>query len=87
MTKELEVLASLTRMGAMSRRDFMGRASALGVSAAFAGTLLGAGKAAAQPVQGKHQLAGPGGGAESGALPHQPHLRRDAGGCEPGWQS
>lgn len=68
MTKELEVLASLTRMGAMSRRDFMGRASALGVSAAFAGSLLGAGKAAAQPVQGGILQMGLGGGESTNSL-------------------
>lgn len=52
MTKELKALAELTRMGGMSRRDFMGRASALGVSAAMAGSLLSAGRASAQPVKG-----------------------------------
>ncbi|WP_299906821.1 ABC transporter substrate-binding protein [uncultured Paracoccus sp.] len=67
MTKELEALASLTRIGAMSRRDFLGRASALGVSAAMAGTLL-AGKASAQPVKGGVLQMGLGGGESTNSL-------------------
>ena len=52
MTTELDFLSRLTVAGRMSRRDFLGRAAALGASAAFANTLLaGAAQAQTPPSQ------------------------------------
>ncbi len=67
MTTELDHLKRLAGQGRLSRRDFLGRAAALGVSAAFAGTL--ADKAFAQtPVKGGHLKAGLQGGESSNVL-------------------
>jgi secreted PhoX family phosphatase len=40
MSNELEFLSRRVAAGRMSRRDFLGRAAALGVTATFANTLL-----------------------------------------------
>ena len=45
---ELRNLSSALRRGRISRRDFLTRATALGVAAGAAGTLLGPGAASAQ---------------------------------------
>ncbi|HMM64803.1 MAG TPA: ABC transporter substrate-binding protein, partial [Mesorhizobium sp.] len=67
MTTELDHLARLAGKGRLSRRDFLGRAAALGVSAALAGTL--ADKAFAQtPVKGGQLKAGLQGGESSNVL-------------------
>ncbi|TIM63119.1 MAG: twin-arginine translocation signal domain-containing protein, partial [Mesorhizobium sp.] len=67
MTTELDHLATLAGQGRISRRDFLGRAAALGVSAALATTL--AGKAFAQtPVKGGTIKAGLQGGESTNSL-------------------
>jgi peptide/nickel transport system substrate-binding protein len=52
MSRELEFLSRKVAHGKLSRRDFLGRASALGVSAAFANTLLSSAAQAAGPMKG-----------------------------------
>ncbi|MBN9550925.1 MAG: twin-arginine translocation signal domain-containing protein, partial [Alphaproteobacteria bacterium] len=67
MHTELDHLAELAGKGRISRRDFLGRAAALGVSAAMATTL--AGKAfAATPVKGGIIKAGLQGGESTNSL-------------------
>ncbi|TIO06761.1 ABC transporter substrate-binding protein [Mesorhizobium sp.] len=67
MTTELDHLADLAGKGRISRRDFLGRAAALGVSAALASTL--AGKAFAQtPMKGGTIKAGLQGGESTNSL-------------------
>jgi len=52
MKKELDYLSSRVIQRKLNRRDFLGRASALGVSAAAAGTLLSSAAHAAGPMKG-----------------------------------
>ena len=52
MSKELEKLSARVTAGAMTRREFMSRAAALGVSAAVASTLLADAAHAETPVAG-----------------------------------
>lgn len=52
MSKELEYLSRKVTKGLMSRREFMGRAAALGVTAAVASTMLANAARAAGPVAG-----------------------------------
>lgn len=67
MTTELDHLARLAVRGGISRRDFLGRAAALGVTAAMAGTL--ADRAFAQtPVKGGILKAGLQGGESTNNL-------------------
>jgi peptide/nickel transport system substrate-binding protein len=67
VTKELENMARLAGRGQLSRRDFLGSAAALGLSAAMASTL--ADKAFAQaPVKGGVLKAGLQGGESSNSL-------------------
>ncbi|MGB3897299.1 MAG: ABC transporter substrate-binding protein [Mesorhizobium sp.] len=67
MTNELDHLARLAGKGRITRRDFLGRAAALGVSAALAGTL--AERAFAQtPVRGGIIKAGLQGGESTNSL-------------------
>ena len=67
MKTELDHLADLAGQGRISRRDFLGRTAALGVSAALATTL--AGKAFAQtPVKGGILKAGLQGGESTNSL-------------------
>ncbi len=67
MTSELDHLSSLAKSGRLSRRDFLGRAAALGASAALATTL--AGRAFAQtPVKGGFLKAGLSGGESTNTL-------------------
>ncbi len=70
MTDELRHLARLAAGGRMDRRTFMGRAAALGVSSALAGTLLAqAARAQAQvPVKGGLMRAGVSGGESTNSL-------------------
>ncbi|TPW27951.1 ABC transporter substrate-binding protein [Pararhizobium mangrovi] len=56
--RELEYLSRRVASGGMSRRDFLGRAAALGVAAPFAGSLLTTAAQAAQPVSGGTLTAG-----------------------------
>jgi peptide/nickel transport system substrate-binding protein len=67
MQNELDHLANLAGTGRISRREFLGRTAALGVSAALATTL--AGKAFAQtPVKGGTIKAGLQGGESTNSL-------------------
>ena len=52
MTNQLDFYASQVTAGRMTRRDFMGKAAALGVSATVAGTLFADAARAAGPVKG-----------------------------------
>ena len=52
MSNELEILSRYVAKGRLSRRDFLGRAAALGVSATFANSLLSSAVRAAGPVKG-----------------------------------
>ena len=67
MTNELDHLATLARSGRLSRRDFLGRAAALGLGAAAAGSL--ATRAFAEvPVRGGVLRAGIQGGESTNTL-------------------
>lgn len=52
MSKELEFLSTKVTAGLMSRREFMGKAAALGITAAVANTMLADAARAATPVKG-----------------------------------
>jgi len=67
MSKELNDLSLKVVRGLMSRRDFMGRAAALGFAAPFATQLLGS-TARANPVKGGHLILGLNGGASTDSL-------------------
>ncbi|MFD1326354.1 ABC transporter substrate-binding protein [Mycoplana ramosa] len=58
MSSEIEFLSHQAVRGRMTRRDFLGRAAALGLSAAFANSLLGTAARAAGPVKGGLLKAG-----------------------------
>ncbi|WP_118133110.1 ABC transporter substrate-binding protein [Oceanicella sp. SM1341] len=68
MTKELEHLGRQVVRGTISRRHFMGRAAALGLTATSAGTLLGSVARAADPVMGGLLKAGMVGGESTNSL-------------------
>ena len=68
MSRELEHLSRRVASGAMSRRDFLGRAAALGVAAPFANSLLASAAAAATPVKGGTLTAG----VQTGEFERQP---------------
>lgn len=68
MSNELEFLSSRVAKGKLNRRDFLGRAAALGVSAAFANTLLSNAARAEGPVKGGILRAGMQGGAATDSL-------------------
>ena len=63
MSQELQYLSQQVALGRSSRRDFLGRAAALGVSAALANTLLASAAMAAGPVKGGTLKIGLVGGA------------------------
>ena len=65
---ELKYLSGKVAKGALSRRDFMGRASALGVTAGLAGTLLADAAKAAGPQKGGIIRAGMQGGESTNSL-------------------
>ncbi|ESZ53697.1 ABC transporter substrate-binding protein [Mesorhizobium sp. L103C131B0] len=58
MTQELDYLSRCVAAGRLSRREFLGRATALGVSAAFANSLLAGAARAQGPVRGGILKAG-----------------------------
>ncbi len=62
MSNELEFLSHRVAAGKLSRRDFLGRAAALGVTATFANSLLAGAAKAAGPVKGGLLKAGVVGG-------------------------
>lgn len=68
MSNELEFLSHRVAAGKLNRRDFLGRAAALGVSAAVANSLLGSAARAAGPVKGGVLKAGLQGGESSNVL-------------------
>ena len=68
MTTELDFLSRMTVIGRMSRRDFLGRAAALGVSATFANTLLAGAANAQTPARGGIMRAGLQGGESTNSM-------------------
>ena len=68
MSNELEFLSRYVVAGRLSRRDFLGRAAALGASAAFANTLLGSAARAQGAVKGGILKAGLQGGEAPNSL-------------------
>ncbi len=68
MTKELEYLSRRVATGKMSRRDFMGRAAALGVAAPMATSMLTTAAKAAGPQKGGVIKAGIQGGESTNSL-------------------
>src|SRR5690606_22300750 len=68
MSNELEFLSRYVAKGKLSRRDFLGRAAALGVSATFANNLLASAARAEGPIKGGHLKAGLQGGESSNVL-------------------
>ena len=67
MNDELKHLSLKVVKGALSRRDFLGRAAALGVAAPLATRLL-SDTALANPVKGGHMIIGNAGGAATDSL-------------------
>ncbi len=68
MSSELNHLLKQAVAGRMNRRDFVGRAGALGVSAAVAGTMLTTAARADEPVKGGLLRAGMQGGESTNTL-------------------
>lgn len=68
MADQLDYLKVRAAMGRMSRREFFGRAAALGVSAAMANTLLADAVRAAGPQSGGTIKVGVNGGSSDGSL-------------------
>jgi peptide/nickel transport system substrate-binding protein len=68
MSNELEYLSRRVAFGKLSRRDFLGRAAALGVTATFANSLLSSAARAAGPVKGGILKAGMVGGESTNVL-------------------
>ena len=68
MSSELEFLSRYVVRGKLSRRDFLGRAAALGASAAFANSLLSSAARAEGPVKGGTLKAGLQGGESTNSL-------------------
>ncbi|MER9702570.1 ABC transporter substrate-binding protein [Mesorhizobium sp. M0146] len=68
MSQELDYLSRCVVTGRLSRREFLGRATALGVSAAFASSLLDSAARAQPPVKGGLIKAGLGNGAATDSL-------------------
>ena len=67
MSRELKDLSLKVVEGGLSRRDFMGRAAALGVAAPLASQLL-SGTAMANPQRGGHFIIGNQGGSSTDSL-------------------
>ena len=67
MSNELKDLSLKVVLGQMNRRDFIGRAAALGVAAPLATQLL-SGTARANPVKGGHFIIGANGGQSTDSL-------------------
>lgn len=68
MSNEVEFLSRRVATGMMKRRDFLGRAAALGITAPFANTLLSNAARAAGPVKGGVLKAGLVGGESTDGL-------------------
>ena len=67
MSNELRDLSLKVVLGQMNRRDFIGRAAALGLAGPLATKLL-SGTARANPVRGGHLIMGLNGGATTDSL-------------------
>ena len=65
---EITYYAKLLELGKISRREFIGRATALGVTAALATTMASKALKAATPKKGGHMRAGIGAGSTSDSL-------------------
>ncbi len=68
MNEQLEQLKKRVSARQMSRREFVGRATAMGISAAAAGTMFASAAQAAEPVRGGTIKVGLSGGASSDTL-------------------
>ena len=68
MNRELDHLLKGAVRGRISRREFMGRTAAMGISAAMANTLLASAARAAEPVKGGVLKAGVSGGESTNTL-------------------
>ncbi|MFM2278148.1 MAG: hypothetical protein RLZZ444_379, partial [Pseudomonadota bacterium] len=68
MSDELSYLSHRVALGKLSRRDFLGRAAALGVASTFANGLIASAVKAAGPVRGGTLKAGMQGGASTDSL-------------------
>ena len=68
MSNELNQLAALAAKGRISRREFVGRAGALGMSTAMAGSMLATAARAEAPVKGGVLRAGVQGGQSTDSL-------------------
>ena len=68
MNDQLKYLTTRVTSGALSRREFLGKASALGVTAAVANTMLADAAKAAGPVMGGTIKIGSSGGESSNTL-------------------
>ena len=68
MSRELEYLSHRVVSGRLSRRDFLGRAAALGVSATLANSLIGSAARAQEAVKGGLLKAGIVGGESTNSL-------------------
>ncbi|TIX80216.1 MAG: twin-arginine translocation signal domain-containing protein, partial [Mesorhizobium sp.] len=68
MSQELDNLSRGLAAGRLSRREFLGRATALGVSAAFANSLLAGATMAQTPKRGGILKAGLAGGAATDSI-------------------
>jgi peptide/nickel transport system substrate-binding protein len=68
MTDELSYLSRRVAAGKLSRRDFLGRAAALGVTATFANGMISTAVKAAGPVKGGTLKAGMQGGTSTDSL-------------------
>lgn len=68
MSQELDFLSKQVALGRGSRRDFLGRAAALGLSAAAANLMLDSAAHAAGPVRGGTMRVGSTGGAATDSL-------------------
>ncbi len=68
MSNELDYLSRRVALGRLSRREFLGRAAALGVTATFANTMLSNAARAAGPVKGGILKAGLVGGESTNSL-------------------
>ncbi len=68
MSNELNHILAAAAKGKISRREFVGRAGAMGVSAAMAGTMLATAARAEGPVKGGVIRAGVQGGQSTDSL-------------------
>jgi peptide/nickel transport system substrate-binding protein len=68
MNEQLNYLVSRAVAGAMSRREFVGRAGALGITAATASTLFASAARAQEPKKGGLLRAGMAGGESTNSL-------------------